>query len=390
VNLTSRARIWGLTATGLLLVLWAGLASSNQRQQVAPNRDQMRKILAQGHENRVKWRATKDEAVKDALEADLRPILGQARRGLQEIPADRGDQVRFSRVVLNGTGAGFDAVRFRTPATGEEFNLIWEIVVPGNDYTRNLQGWNIVGVDAPGPVTDEFSRRDSFYLPGAGLPDQNYCITPYVRGRPLRPDSEYILWFDLVRSDQTTPAFVKVRLTTAGEITTPQMTGVQKARGTFQTAFRSLNQRYDAELKGLRKSYLAELDKAGKAAAQQKDTPEADRIVAEADEILRGESETAGRRGFRILRAHYGVDERWADVTEELRPLIRGNVLRFDLGTDVTFKADPAYGTLKRLVIVYSLDGNTGVSITTEKQRVELPPTAPILDRIPPVGSSKP
>jgi hypothetical protein len=234
MDMTSRARIWGLTATALLLVLWAGLASSNQKQQIAPNRDQMRKILAQGHANRVKWLATKDEAVKDALEAELRPILGQARRGLQEIPAGRGDQVRFSRVVLNGTGAGFDAVRFRTPATGEEFNLVWEIVVPGNDYTRNLQGWNIVGVDAPGPITEDFSRRDSFYLPGAGFPDENYCITPYVRGRPLRPDSEYILWFDLVRSDQTTPAFVKVRLTTAGEIRTPQMTGVQKARGSFQ------------------------------------------------------------------------------------------------------------------------------------------------------------
>ena len=143
-------------------------------------------------------------------------------------------------------------------------------------------------------------------------------------------------------------------------------------------------------MKGLRKSYLAELDKAAKAATERKDTPEAERIVAESDEILRGEVATAGRRGFRILRAYYGVDERWADVTDELRPLIRGNVLRFDHGNDLAFKADPAYGTLKRLIIVYAIDGNTGVSITSEKQRVELPPTAPILDRIPPVGSSQP
>ena len=349
----------------------------------------MRKILARGHANREQWRATKDEAAKDALDESLRSILGQARLGLQEIPAGRGDQVRFVRVVLNSTGAGFDAVRFRTPATGETFNLLWETVIPGSDQTRNLQQWDIVGVDSHPPLVDGFSRRDSFELPGAGFPDENYCASSHIGGT-LKPDSEYILWFDLIRSDQTTPAFVKVRLTPVRALTPPPVIGVQKARGTFQTSLRALNQRYDAEMKGLRKSYLAELDKAAKAATERKDTPEAERIVAESDEILRGEVATAGRRGFRILRAYYGVDERWADVTDELRPLIRGNVLRFGLGTDVKFKTDPAYGTVKRLVIVYSLDGNTGVSITADQQRVELPPTAPILDRIPPVGSSQP
>ncbi len=387
--MTIRVRPWGFMATALLLVPLASLTASNQKQQAMPNRDQMRKILARGHQNREQWRATKDEAAKEALDMSLRPILSQARLGLQEIPAGRGDQVRFVRVVLNGTGAGFDAVRFRTPATGEEFNLLWETVVPGSDQTRNLQGWNIASVDAPAPVVDGFSRRDSFDLPGAGFPDENYCASSHI-GETLRPDSEYILWFDLMRSDQTTPAFVKVRLTPVNASTPPQIAGIQKARGTFQTSLRALNQRYDAEMKSSRKSYLAELDKAGKAAAERKDTLEAVRIVAESDEILRGEVATAGRRGFRILRASFGVDERWTDVTDELRPLIRGDVLRFDHGKDLTFKVDPAYGTLKRLIIVYALDGNTGVSITTEKQRVELPPTAPILDRIPPVGSSQP
>ncbi len=258
----------------------------------------MRKILAHGHANREQWRATKDEAAKDALDESLRSILGQARLGLQEIPAGRGDQVRFVRVVLNGTGAGFDAVRFRTPATGEEFNLLWETVIPGSDQTRNLQQWDIVGVDSTAPLVNGFSRRDSFDLPGAGFPDENYCASSHIGGT-LRPDSEYILWFDLIRSDQTTPAFVKVRLTPVRAPTPPPVIGAQKARGTFQTSLRALNQRYDAEMKGLRKSYLAELDKAAKAATERKDTPEAERIVAESDEILRGEVATAGRRGFR-------------------------------------------------------------------------------------------
>ena len=209
-----------------------------------------------------------------------------------------------------------------------------------------------------------------------------------MRGQALRPGTEYVIWFDL-RNNQPTPVFVKVRLTPAGEPIPPKSAAVRKARGTFQTSLRTLNQRYDAEAKALRKTYLAELDRA-KAAAQPPDAAEADRIVAEADELARTQEGVGDRRGFRVLRAHYGIDERWADVTDELRPLVRGNVLRFGLGTDVNFKTDPAYGVLKRLVIVYSLDGNTGVSITGEKQRVELPPTAPILDRIPPMNSYKP
>ena len=387
--MTANAGARALGMTTLFVVLASGMTYSNQQQQLAPTRDQMRKILAQGHENRAKWWQTKDETAKETLNAALRPIVVAARLGLQEIPAGRGDQVRFVRVVLNSTGAGFDAVRFRTPATGATFTPRLEIVVPGNDHSRNLKSWDIVGVDGPAPVVDGFSRRDSFDLPGSGFPEENYCVTSSVSGPPLQPDSEYIVWIDLM-NDQVTPAFVKVTLTTAGETISQRTAGFQKARGTFQTALKSLNQKYDVETKGLRKAYLAELEKAGKAAAEQKDGQEADRIAAEADEIVRGDPEVADRRGFRIISARYGIDERWADVTDQLTPLIRGNVLRFGVGIDVNFKNDPAYGVFKRLIIVYSLNGNTGVSITTDKQRVELPPTAPILGTIPPVGSYKP
>jgi hypothetical protein len=379
---------WALAATTLLVVLSARMTYSDQNQPAAPPRDQMRKILAQGHENREKWRQSKDENARDALDAGLRPILRQARLGLQEVPASRGDQVRFVRMVLNSTGAGFDAVRFRTPATGESYRLVWEIVVPGNDQTRNLQDWNIVSAEGPAPIAEDYSRRDSFDLPGAGFPPENFCITTSLRGPSLRPDSEYYLWFDL-KSDRVTPAFVKVAITPEGDVTAPRSAAVQKARRTFQSATNAINQRYDAEVKRLRRTYVAELDKA-KSALTKADPAETDRIAAEADEIVRGEAAAAGRRGFRLIEARYGMDDRWVDVTDQLRPLVRGNVLRFGLGTDVVFKTDPAYGTLKRLIIVYSLDGNTGVSITGDKQRVELPPTIPVLDRIPPIGSYEP
>ncbi len=377
-----------LAATTLLLVASAGLSGPTQGGQAAPKRDEMRVILAVGHQNRAMWWKADDDG-KARLDQDLRRLLGRARPGLQEIPAGRGDQVRFARVVLNSTGAGFDAVRFHTPATGESFSLRFEIVVPGNDATKNIQGWDIVGVDGPAPVVDNYSRRDNFDLPSSGFPDENFCITPYIRGPSLRPEAEYILWFDL-RTDAVTPAFVKVGLTADEPAPPPRTAAVQKARAAYQGALRSIQQRYDSALSGLRKGYLTELDRAAKAAAQKKEVAESDRIVAESDEILRGESAAAGRRGFRVVQALYGIDDRWADVTDKVAPLVRGNVLRFGLGTDLDLKVDPAYGVLKRLIIAYSLDGNAGVSITGDKQRVELPPTAAILDRIPAIGSSRP
>ncbi len=383
-----RCRTVALAATTLLLVTSAGLSGPPGGGPAAPKRDEMKAILAVGHQNRALWWKADDDG-KARLDQDLRQVLGRARPGLQEIPAGRGDQVRFVRVVLNSTGAGFDAVRFRTPATGESSSLRLEIVVPGNDATKNIQGWDIVGVDGPSPVVDNFSRRDSFDLPGSGFPDENFCITPYIRGPSLRPDAEYLLWIDL-RTDAVMPAFVKVGLTPDEPAPPPRTAAVQKARAASQGAIRSIQQRYDSALSGLRKGYLTELDRAAKAAAQDKEVAEADRIVAEADEILRGESAAAGRRGFRVVQALYGIDDRWADVTDKVAPLVRGNVLRFGLGTDLDLKVDPAYGVLKRLIIAYSLDGNAGVSITGEKQRVELPPTAPILDRIPAIGSSRP
>jgi hypothetical protein len=307
----------------------------------------MRKILVQGHENRTKWWETKDQTAKEALDEALGPIVRAAERGLLEIPAGRGDQVRFVRVVLNSTGAGFDAVKFRTPATGEMFSPRLEIVVPGNDYTRNLRSWDLVGVDGAAPVVNDFSRRDSFDLPGAGFPEENYCVTSHFSGA-LRSVLEYIVWIDL-KNDQATSVYVKVALTPAGEPTSQRTAGLTRARGTYQTTLKSLNRRYDLEVKRLRQAYVAELDKAEKAADQEKDRGEADRIVAEAEELVRREQEGPGRRGFRIISARFGIDDRWADVTDELRPLIRGNALRFGLGTDVKLKNDPAFGVWKRL-----------------------------------------
>ncbi len=372
-----------------LLVVSAGAAYSYQSSRaVAPNRDLMKTILAAAHENRTKCEQSKDEDVKQQLDTDLRPILLRARLGLQELTASRGDQIHFSRVVLNTTNTQFDAIRFRTPGTGEDFDLRVEIVVPGNAGNQILGSWGLIGVEGPSPALEDFSRRDNFELPSSGFPEENFAITPYVRGGNLRSNGEYILWMNL-RSDQTSQAYIKIGIKPTEESAARQFAATSKARNSFQSAQRTLNQKYDTELKNLRKTYTTELDKVAKTPEAKADAVEASRIVAEGHESVRRDPELPDRRGFQILSAKYGIDSRWIDVTDELKPLMRGNLLRFGLGTDFSFKTDPAYGVVKRLVIVYTIDGNPGVSITADKQRVELPPTAPILDRIPFMGSYK-
>ena len=387
--MTSNRKVRTLAMTTILVVLVAGAVYPYQRRQIIPNRDRMREILAKGDANRARWRESKNEAEKDAINEALRPIVLETRLGLQEVPTGRGDQVRFARAVLNSTGAKFDAVRFRTPDTGESFSLFYEIVVPGNVGSMNVREWGIVGVEGPSPVVDDWSRRDDFELPGVGFPEENVCITPYIRGEQLRPASEYILWFDLA-DDRPTPVYLKVKLTPAEPSPAPKSVPLSKARLAYTNAIKAANQKYDVEFKGHQKAYLAELDKVARS-ARSTDVAEADRVVAEIDEIARGEAAADGRRGFRVLGAKYGANDRWVDVADELRPMVRGNVLRFGLGADFKPKGgDPIPGTLKTLIIVYTLDGNTGVSITRENQRVELPPTLPSRDRIPPVGSAKP
>jgi hypothetical protein len=373
-----------LTMVCLLMVFSAALGQSRPRNQAAPSREKLREILARAHEIRSRWFKTPeaDEATRTALDAEARRATLEGRLGFQEIPTGRGDQIRFVRALLNPDGAGLDAVRFRTPPSGAEYSLLWEFVVPGTAYSKNVVSWGIVDADAQRAlIMDNYSRRDDMEIPGVGLPGQNYCMTHSLR-EPLKAGTEYILWFDMNRPEEAVPIFVKARLDPVGPIETPKTPALQKARGAFQTSLDAASRRHDAELKALRQKYFAELEKGHREAAAQKDTPESERIIAELDEIHRGDADAREYRGFRVIRADYGADERWADVTKQVRERLRGNVLRFDAG-DLHIQPDPAYGVVKTLIITYSLNGNPGVSITRDGQRVELPPTDMSRNRIP-------
>src|SRR5262249_17861975 len=71
-------------------------------------------------------------------------------------------------------------------------------------------------------------------------------------------------------------------------------------------------------------------------------------------------------QGFAVISAQYGTDERWIDVTEVIRSRIRDGSLDFRPGR----LPDPAFGIHKNLVILYSLRGKAGLSITRDDRRV--------------------
>lgn len=348
---------------------------------VVYTRNQRRDLLATIHQARSQLKPAAGPAGAELAYSAGRQVI-DLHSTFQEMPAGRGSQVRFARAFLGADGAGFDAIRFRTPATGENFQLRFELVVPGNGDSQSIRGWNILALtgEIP-PFSSDALRREDFELPGVGLPDDNVCFTQAL-ATPLAPATEYLIWFDL-KSTEPVAVFVKVRLAAASPPDPPHNLTLQKAKAAYESGRAAIEKKYDADRAALGQSYAASLTEALATAPAAGDPAERPRIAAELEEIRRSEAAATGHRGFRVVRAGYGVDDRWVDVTKQVRALVRGDSLRFRADQE-RFKPDPAFGTTKTLMIIYSLDGNLGASITREGQTVELPPTSPATDRIPP------
>lgn len=78
--------------------------------------------------------------------------------------------------------------------------------------------------------------------------------------------------------------------------------------------------------------------------------------------------------GFEVLAAHFGSDDRWADVTEAVSKRVADGRLQFAI-QDAGFP-DPAFGTRKSLAIVYALRGRVGLAVSVDGRGVDLPPDA--------------
>lgn len=80
----------------------------------------------------------------------------------------------------------------------------------------------------------------------------------------------------------------------------------------------------------------------------------------------------ARSHGLRILRADYGVEGRFADVTQRLASQIQGNRLTFSVN-NYTMGGDPADHQHKALTVWYVFNGRAGVESVSEGGTISLP-----------------
>src|SRR5439155_1312136 len=76
-------------------------------------------------------------------------------------------------------------------------------------------------------------------------------------------------------------------------------------------------------------------------------------------------AEPASPTGFQILQARFGTEGSWADVTDEVKKLVRGNKLTISLG-ETAIKdrwPDPAVRKAKILILAYLADGRVHLGI---------------------------
>jgi DnaJ-like protein C11, C-terminal len=377
--MTTAIKTLTLTITALLVVSSAATVPAQRSRKGEPTaQEKLAGRFKKAKDLLDKWAALAQGGDKEATIELARRTIREMSPILPELSAATGDRARFVKFPFNSTRMGFDAVRFRTPSVGKEYQLFWDIVMPGDRESVNLRFLDILPVDGGFLIAANPQVRTDLRVPGVNLPENNFAMSRYLYGEKLRAGKEYILWFDL-KTDEPTPGFINLRIEPIQPVEPPKGPALEKARAAFQASLEALNERHDGEVKALRKKYLAELDKSAKTATR-KDRTEADRILAEADRANRGDSEAGDPRCFRVLRAEYGEGDRWMDVTMPLRAMVRTNSLKYDPGENAVdgFKPDPHFGTRKHLIIVYSLDGVPAVSMTADNQAVELPPpTAP-------------
>ena len=74
-------------------------------------------------------------------------------------------------------------------------------------------------------------------------------------------------------------------------------------------------------------------------------------------------------RGFAILAAQFGDDDKWVDVTDTFRQ----RIVNGRLDSSAADLPDPAFGVHKSLVILYAWQGRAMLSITRDDRPVVLP-----------------
>jgi hypothetical protein len=94
---------------------------------------------------------------------------------------------------------------------------------------------------------------------------------------------------------------------------------------------------------------------------------ERDRSDRSRDDRDRGDA-----RDLAIIRAFYGVQGRTANVTEQLRSLVREGVLEVNVN-NANFGGDPAIGADKVLIVIYRYHGQEQATAVREGNRLVIP-----------------
>ncbi|MGB9466768.1 MAG: DUF3395 domain-containing protein [Candidatus Acidiferrum sp.] len=86
----------------------------------------------------------------------------------------------------------------------------------------------------------------------------------------------------------------------------------------------------------------------------------------------RGDRERGDPRGLMIIRGFYGVQGRTANVTEQLRSMVRDGVLALYVNNN-NLGGDPAIGADKVLIVIYRYQGQEQATAVREGNRLVIP-----------------
>jgi Domain of unknown function (DUF3395) len=108
---------------------------------------------------------------------------------------------------------------------------------------------------------------------------------------------------------------------------------------------------------------------------EKDDLDEAQRLLEEKRRVEAGNL-PGMTKGMGILCALWGIDDKWADVTHNLRGAIANSQLhlRLNMPNALSSVPDVAPGRKKTLMIAYTLDGKVYLSLTKDDEPVDLPP----------------
>lgn len=122
--------------------------------------------------------------------AEFHRTLQSVIRDLPELKVGTNTtRIRWNLVVINQTGVGFDALRFRSPLK-HVGNMYWVFVAPGR-----IGNWNIVPAQGTMRGFRRLWREHGFQAQGVDLPLKNQAVFQAMEGGRIEPGKEYIVWF---------------------------------------------------------------------------------------------------------------------------------------------------------------------------------------------------